>query len=135
MLHDRGGADDAPGEGKAVADGWVFAGSFIRPDPDSGARIYAGNISGILVGIWPDPSTVIQYGIASGNPYEGLHNGLEIDEKRVPKLGTKVNLIFSRHFSKKAEQAAENNSPGRRALNDAPTPDTTGKPTPAMGKH
>ncbi len=39
---------------------------------------------------------MIQYGIASGNPYEDAHQGLEINEEAVPKVGTKVSLVFSR---------------------------------------
>ena len=80
-----------------VQDAWVFAGSFIQGNRETGERIYAANLSGILVGIWPDPSTVIQYGIASGNPYEGKDLGMEINTEQVPRTGTKVHLVFSRH--------------------------------------
>jgi len=105
MLRSREGTEDDPGakdpakeEGKAeVQDAWVFAGSFMHVDEESGARIYAANLSGIMVGIWPDRSTVIQYGVASGNPYEGENLGMEINEERVPKKGTRVNLVFSRY--------------------------------------
>ena len=111
MLRSREGDEAAPKAGAVAKDGWVFAGSFMQPAQDGGERVYAGNISGILVGIWPDPSTVIQYGITSGNPYEGDHKGLEINEKRVPKLGTKVKLVFSRHFPKEAKEPAEKEKP------------------------
>jgi hypothetical protein len=111
MLRNREGGGANPGGEKAAKDGWVFSGSFMHPGQDGGERVYAGNISGILVGIWPDPSTVIQYGITSGNPYEGEHNGLEINEKRVPKLGTKVKLVFSRHFPREAKEPAEKGEP------------------------
>jgi len=80
-----------------VQDAWIFAGSFLYVSKESGKRFYAANSSGILVGIWPNPSTVIQYGLASGDPYKGKHLGLEIYEERVPKLETKVKLVFSRH--------------------------------------
>lgn len=79
-----------------VQDAWIFAGSFIQGNRETGERVYAANLSGILVGIWPDPSTVIQYGLPSGNPYEGKDLGMEINEDAVPKVGTKVQLIFSR---------------------------------------
>lgn len=84
-------------KGLPTPDAWVFAGSFLQLNEESGERFYAANISGILVGIWPDPSTVIQYGLASGDPYKGEDLGMEIYEERVPKVGTKVKLVFSRH--------------------------------------
>jgi len=92
------GGEDPAKEEKAleVQEAWVFAGSFLQTNRESGARVYAANLSGILVGIWPDPSTVIQYGVANGNPYDGKGLGMEIHEERVPKVGTKVRLVFSR---------------------------------------
>ena len=63
--------------------------------PETKKPFYAANSSGILVGIWPNPSTVIQYGLSSGDPHKGKHLGLEIHEERVPKVGTKVKLVFS----------------------------------------
>jgi hypothetical protein len=80
-----------------VQDAWVFAGSFLQLNKKTGKQFYTANSSGILVGIWPDPSTVIQYGLASGDPYKSKHLGLEIYEERVPKVGTKVKIVFSKH--------------------------------------
>lgn len=94
------GAEPAKGEKKKeskVQDAWIFAGSFLHVSQKTGKPFYAANSSGILVGIWPDPSTVIQYGISSGNPYEGERLGLEINEELVPKVGTKVKLVFSQY--------------------------------------
>ena len=51
---------------------------------------------------------MIQYGLASGNPYEGKDLGIEINEERIPKVGTKVNLVFSR---KAPPEERENGSP------------------------
>ena len=93
------GRDDQPDDanpGKKVEEAWVFAGSFMDTNRETGKRFYAANASGILVGIWPDPSTVIQYGIASGNPYEAKDLGMAINEELVPPVGTKVELVFSR---------------------------------------
>jgi hypothetical protein len=102
MLRNREDLQD-PGGGEAVAkakapvqDAWVFAGSFLHPHPETGEKFYAANASGILVGIWPDPSSVIQYGLPNGNPYEGEDLGMEVNEDMIPKLDTKVQLIFSR---------------------------------------
>jgi hypothetical protein len=111
MLRSREGEGADAKAGTEAKDGWVFAGSFMQAPRDGGERLYAGNISGILVGIWPDPSTVIQYGITSGNPYEGELKGLEINEKRVPKLGTKVKLVFSRHYQKETKEPMEKAEP------------------------
>lgn len=80
----------------AVVEGWVFSGSFIHQTPENGERVYAANRSGILIGIWPNPTVVIQYGLAEGNPYEGKDLGIEIREERMPKKGTQVQLVFSR---------------------------------------
>lgn len=96
MLQSREGIDEEAAPAKKVQDAWVFAGSFLLQNEKSKKPIYAANLSGIIVGIWPDPSTVIQYGIENGNPYEGKRLGIEINEKLVPKVGTKVDLVFSR---------------------------------------
>jgi hypothetical protein len=80
-----------------VQDAWIFAGSFLHVNKQTGKQFYAANSSGILVGIWPDPSTVIQYGAPNGDPYKSEHLGMEIHEDRVPKEGTKVKLVFSLH--------------------------------------
>jgi len=105
MLQDRqditmGVEVDAQSKSKKesqVQDAWVFAGSFLQENKETGKRFYAANSSGILVGIWPNPSTVIQYGLTSGDPHKGKHQGLEIYEECVPKVGTKVKLVFSKH--------------------------------------
>ena len=105
LLIDREGDTDGygleeknkPKEESKVQDAWIFAGSFLHEDKETGKKFYVANSSGILVGIWPDLSTVIQYGVSSGNPYEGEHLGLEINEELVPKVGTKVKLVFSLH--------------------------------------
>jgi hypothetical protein len=86
-----------------VQDAWIFTGSFLHVNPETKKQFYAANSSGILVGIWPDPSTVIQYGIQSGDPYAGEHLGMQVNEETVPKVGTKVKLVFSQ-FSAPAEK-------------------------------
>ena len=84
---------------KTIKDAWIFSGSFIHFNEETDTRTYAANFSGIIVGIWPDRSTVIQYGIENGNPYEGKNLGIEIDETQVPKVDTKVTLILSKSES------------------------------------
>lgn len=79
-----------------VQDAWVFTGSFMHTNKETGERFYAANAGGVLVGIWPNPTSVIQYGRQSGNPYRGEHMGMEVNEEMVPKRGTKVKLVFSK---------------------------------------
>lgn len=88
-------APAAPKKETKVQDAWIFTGSFLHVNEETGKQFYAANSSGILVGIWPDPSTVIQYGIQSGDPYASEHMGMAINEDHVPKVGTKVKLVFS----------------------------------------
>jgi len=102
MLRNRSDDSEDPEgkkEEKKVEDAWIFSGSFIHLNQETDTRTYAANFSGIIVGIWPDRSTVIQYGIENSNPYEGKHLGIEIDESQVPKVGTKVTLILSKSES------------------------------------
>lgn len=80
------GAEDGP-------DTWLFVGSFFHR---AGAReIYAARIEGVVVGIWFQPSCVIQYGRKTGNPYRGTDLGMAVRETAVPPRGTRVELIFS----------------------------------------
>lgn len=99
LLRSRVDVESLPAGGGDVdaeaREAWVFAGSFMDRKRENNEPFYAANLSGILVGIWPEMSAVIQYGIPSGNPYEGEHQGFEIDKDEVPALGTKVSLIFS----------------------------------------
>lgn len=101
MIRNREETEGGGEKAAEVKDAWVFAGSFLHADGKDGERTYAANSSGILVGIWPDPSTVIQYGVANGNPYEGKGFGMEINPGKVPEVGAKVQLLFSRSIPAK----------------------------------
>lgn len=85
--------DDEEGEGNAVVDSWVFAGSFFYKRDDK--NIYAANVDGVVVGIWPMSSSVVQYGKQTENPYHGENSGLAVNNEICPRVGTKVNLVFS----------------------------------------
>jgi hypothetical protein len=82
-------------EVKEPQDSWIFCGSFIHTPENGGNKLYAANLSGVVVGIWPDPTALIQYGIPNENPYGDPGSGLEINEKTIPKTGTKVQMIFT----------------------------------------
>lgn len=103
-----------------VEDAWVFAGSFFFTDRKTGKKIYAANAGGVLVGIWPNPSAVIQYGKRSGNPYRGAGLGMEVNEEMVPKEGTKVKLVFFKH--KPDKDRPPDTPPPKTPPNDDPTP-------------
>jgi len=78
------------------ADAWVFSGSFIRA-LENGEYIYETNRSGVVIGIWRNPSAVIQYGIKTENPYRGKNQGMAVNESSVPKEGTPVELIIYKY--------------------------------------
>ena len=112
LLSDREDEDEIYGahppdkdeeEESLVHDAWIFSGSYVHVNEESGKRFYAANHSGILVGIWPDPSTVIQYGVETQDPYKGKTFGIEINEETVPKAGTKVKLVFSLYPEKELD--------------------------------
>jgi len=91
----RGEKEDA----EPIPDFWVFTGSvFFKED---GKNQYAADHSGIVIGIIPNGSSVVQYGVVAEDPYQGENQGLEVDTKETPTLGTKVKLIFSPHTEKK----------------------------------
>jgi len=92
-----GGEPPDDEEIEEVQDAWVFTGSFMHTNKKTGERFYAANAGGVLVGIWPNPTTVIQYGKRSGNPYRGDRQGMEVNEETVPGKGTKVKLVFSQY--------------------------------------
>lgn len=89
-------------EPEEVSDSWVFTGSFVHTQKN-GERVYAANFGGVVVGIWPNPSAVIQYGKENGNPYYGPNLGMEVNDEFVPEKGTKVKLVFSKYVAPKNE--------------------------------
>jgi hypothetical protein len=115
LLVNRGHGDDVTGHGEfppearaendETQDGeivyaenaWVFSGSFFhRREVEGGeVEVYAANIGGIVIAIWPQPSSVVQYGRETLNPYRGENQGFEINVDQCPEKGTKVELIFS----------------------------------------
>ncbi len=105
---------------KPAEDAWIFCGSFIHKPENGGPNAYAANLSGVIVGIWPDPTAVIQYGVPNENPYGNPEAGLEINEEKMPKLGTAVKLIFICKSPEKKEVVEEKK----------PTPETA-QPAPA----
>jgi len=87
------------GKGEALPDYSVFTGSvFFKSE---GKNRYAADQSGIVLGLIPDGSSVVQYGWPADDPYRGDDQGLEVDTKQCPPLGTKVKLVFSPHVEKK----------------------------------
>jgi len=88
--------DSLENEAEEVSDAWVFSGSFIRAQ-ENGKRLYASTRSGVVIGIWRNPSAVIQYGKPTGNPYRGANQGMAVNEYSVPPKGTPVKLVFYKY--------------------------------------
>jgi hypothetical protein len=82
-----------------VLDRWVFTGSVLF-DHEGKSR-YAADYSGIVVGIIPEGSGVIQYGERAGVPYQGDDQGMEVNARTVPAAGAKVKLVFTPHDEKR----------------------------------
>jgi len=83
-------------ESGEVSDLWIFSGSLLRTQ-ENGKRLYAANYVGVVVGIWANPSAVIQYGKETRNPYRGTNQGMAVNENFVPELDTEVQLVFSKY--------------------------------------
>ncbi|MDT8390592.1 MAG: YdjY domain-containing protein [Lentisphaeria bacterium] len=111
LIRNRQGGDEdmwggeaaaAEEEPEEVTDSWVFTGSFLHTQKN-GERVYAANFGGVVIGIWPNPSAVIQYGKESKNPYHGPGFGMEVNDEFVPKKGTPVKLVFSKYVPPRNE--------------------------------
>jgi len=88
---------------------WVFTGSaFFKED---GKNRYAADRAGIVVGILPNGSSVVQFAEETGDPYQGDTLGLEANPNTIPAVGTKVKLIFTPY----AEAAAAADGKSRKA--------------------
>ncbi len=93
----------------AVPDHWVFTGSvFIR---DEGKERYVADYSGVVVGLIASGGSVVQYGHAAADPYKGENQGLDVNPRTVPPVGTKVKLVFSPHAAKPKPQARPRRAP------------------------
>jgi len=101
---------DAPGlqeeELEEVSDAWVFLGSIVGMH-ENGQRLYAANYTGVIVGIWANPTAVIQYGKKTRNPYRGTNQGMAVNADLVPELDTDVTLIFSKYDPTKNDSLDE----------------------------
>lgn len=74
---------------------WIFTGSaFFKHE---GKNHYAADHTGVTIGIIPEGCGVVQFGERAGIPYQGEDQGLEINTETVPRVGTKVKLIFTPH--------------------------------------
>ncbi len=66
---------------------------------------------------------MIQYGVANASPYEGKGLGIEINEERVPDVGTKVKLVFSRLAPAKKIPPGDSGSGKAKAEEERKLPD------------
>jgi hypothetical protein len=81
---------------EVIYDAWFFSGS-MKGERENGDLYYAANYSGAIVGIWANPSAVIQYGKKTRNPYRGANQGMAVNEGFALEEGTEVKLVFTRH--------------------------------------
>jgi len=92
-------------EDGVVADAWVFTGSFFYRKDDK--NHYAADATGAVIGLCREGASVLQYGEELGVPYQGEDQGLEVNAKTTPAVGTKVRLIFAPRKEKEKEKKAE----------------------------
>lgn len=89
----------------AVPDNWVFIGSmFVKQE---GKNLYAADHSGVVVSVWPNGSSVIQFAEKTGNPYQGDDLGIEVDAEAIPPVGTEVKLVFTPYNGKEKKKEKE----------------------------
>jgi len=110
-------------EDGAVSDHWVFTGSvFFKHE---GKNRYAADYSGVVIGIIPEGSGVIQFAEKAGVPYRGEDQGLEVNARTVPAAGTKVKLIFTPQEKKRKRK--------KQPREDTPSPAHLGQSSSPRG--
>ena len=87
-----------------VPDLWIFTGSYIHVD-EEGKNHYVADIYGHTIGLTSMGAAVIQFGervAGNHNPQggRGQDQGMRIKTDMVPKVGTKVRVIFSPYVEK-----------------------------------
>jgi len=73
---------------------WVFTGSRVQELPELG-KVFAGDYHKLAIGLWYEPTAVINYSVPSRNPYWDDDAGYEIDTNQIPPLHTKVTLVIA----------------------------------------
>ena len=75
---------------------WIFSGSYFSPDLSGSNQVFAADLEQAHVALWWQPATLINVREAAGNPYRGDGQGFEVNSRRVPPLGTPIQVLFRR---------------------------------------
>lgn len=102
---------------------WIFTGSEIVKDPDTGEQYYAADTTGELICVSNFPSAVLDLPIRSTDSNEALL--FEAFTENIPPIGTPVTVILTPKESKPAAPQSTPNTPGQAAENSSP--DTPGQ--------
>ena len=71
---------------------WAFTGSFFLRDDTIGVEYFVADRERSLIGLWYDPTALLNVTENVGNPYRGDNLGLELNAKTLPPRGTPVRV-------------------------------------------
>jgi hypothetical protein len=73
---------------------WVFTGSLMTPKPDGKGKMYLADQERLAVSMLYHGACVLNLASSAGSPYDADDKGYAVNSKVVPKLKTKVWLVF-----------------------------------------
>lgn len=73
---------------------FFFSGSMFVPDLFTSNKVFQADAEQAHIALWWQPSIVVNIRGDQGNPYRGEEQGLEVNSKVVPPVGTPVKLIL-----------------------------------------
>jgi len=119
--------------GKAVDSAWLFAGSILRVDPDTGEKSYNAD-GGHMICVVNHPDAMMD--LASKSPTSWDDHILEPFTDNIPPKGTEVEIVLTPKLDKKGatdkansdKEKAETNKPG---TTPAPAPSAPAPPPAA----
>jgi hypothetical protein len=111
---------------RPVKDSWIFTGSFFHETKEK-KKIYAANLGGVVIAIWPQPASVIQFGEETLNPHQSDNNGLEISGEHGLTVGTNVRIIFSQKKVVKKKKAGPKKSDKKKESGSKKEPSSVGR--------
>jgi hypothetical protein len=100
-----------------IPDHWTFAGSVFYQE--EGKEYYAADSTGAVIGVTPKGASVVQFGDRLGIPYQGENQGLEVNDKTTPLVGTQVKIIFTRVINQISEPENKQSQVVTEAADDA----------------
>ncbi len=73
---------------------WVFTGSYFDPDVPLGQPTFAADQTRSVIGLWYDPTAILNLTVDIGNPYRGAQRGVAVDEEEVPPADTPARIFI-----------------------------------------